>query len=267
MAIGNRTLGIIVGAAVVVLVAAGIYAWREGLFSGAPAAPPVAAAARPAPPPEAPAPEHHPVPEPGTAAEPLPLPPLAESDPVVRQSLAELFGQDVAERSFVRQNLVRRIVATIDNLPRDKLAIDLRPVAPPGGKFLVSGTEDAPVLDPRNFERYHAAVAAVAALDVRKLAAVYFRLYPLFQSAYEGLGYPSAYFNDRLIAVIDHLLETPEVPGPLELVQPRVSYEFADPDLESRSAGQKLLLRMGPDNAAIIKRKLRELRGALTAAR
>jgi hypothetical protein len=266
MAIGNRTLGIIVGSAVVVLAAAGFYAWREGLFGGAPSAPPVVAAPSP-PPPQAPAPEHHPVPEADNAAKPLPLPPLAESDAVVRQALAELLGQEVAERSFVHQNLVRRIVATVDNLPREKLANEMRPVPGVGGKFLVSGTEDAPVLDPRNFDRYHAAVAVVGGLDARKLAAVYFRLYPLFQSAYEALGYPSAYFNDRLIAVIDHLLETPEVKGPIELVQPRVAYEFADPDLESRSAGQKLLIRMGPANAAIVEGKLRELRSALTAAR
>jgi hypothetical protein len=37
-------------------------------------------------------------------------------------------------------------------------------------------------------------------------------------------------------------------------------YQFADSKLEELSAGQKLLLRMGPANAAIIKTKLRELR-------
>jgi hypothetical protein len=43
-------------------------------------------------------------------------------------------------------------------------------------------------------------------------------------------------------------------------------YTFADPALEARPAGQKLLIRMGPDNAAIIKAKLTELRTAITAA-
>jgi len=43
-------------------------------------------------------------------------------------------------------------------------------------------------------------------------------------------------------------------------------YTYADPGLESRSAGQKLLMRMGPDNAAVIKAKLTELRAAITAA-
>jgi len=63
--------------------------------------------------------------------------------------------------------------------------------------------------------------------------------------------------------VIDDLLKAPDVQGPIELVQPRVFYEYKDRDLEARSAGQKLLIRMGPANAAIIKAKLRELRGVL----
>jgi hypothetical protein len=262
----DRTLAIIVGAVALILAAGGFYAWREGLFASAPPPPPPPAVDAVPPGGAAPAaPEHHPVPPPEDAAQPLPLPALADSDALVRQTLAEVFGQETAEREFVRQNLVRRIVVTIDNLPRGKLTVEQRPVVPTGLKFLVTGTDDKPVIDERNFERYSAAVSAVAALDTRRLASAYFRLYPLFQSAYEALGYPSAYFNDRLIAVIDHLLDTPEMSGPIALIQPSVYYEFADPELESRSAGQKLLLRMGPANAGIIKRKLRELRAALTA--
>lgn len=78
------------------------------------------------------------------------------------------------------------------------------------------------------------------------------------------LGYPKAYFNDRLIEVIDHLLAAPEVPAQTKLVQPKVFYQFADPDLETRSAGQKILMRIGNENAARIKAKLREIRSELT---
>ncbi|HKE94098.1 MAG TPA: DUF3014 domain-containing protein, partial [Povalibacter sp.] len=90
--------------------------------------------------------------------------------------------------------------------------------------------------------------------------ALYKHFYPLFQQAYTELGYPDGYFNNRLVEVIDHLLETPEVTGPIRLTQPGVLYQFADPALEERSAGQKLLIRMGSDNAAALKLKLRELR-------
>jgi len=63
--------------------------------------------------------------------------------------------------------------------------------------------------------------------------------------------------------VIDHLLETPEVAAPIQLAQPKVLWEYADKGLESRSAGQKLLIRMGPANARVIKAKLREFRAEI----
>jgi hypothetical protein len=87
----------------------------------------------------------------------------------------------------------------------------------------------------------------------------------LFQQAYEELGYPGAYFNDRLVHAIDHLLATPEIAGDLALKQPRVLYEFADPQLEMLSAGQKAMLRIGPDNARRVKAKLRALRAEITS--
>ena len=115
-------------------------------------------------------------------------------------------------------------------------------------------------LEEANYERYRALVKLATSTDTKQLVAMYKRMYPLFQQAYVDLGYPEGYFNNRLVEVIDHLLETPEVDGPVKLVQPGVFYEFADPSLESRSSGQKLLLRMGRDNAASVKLKLREIR-------
>ena len=78
--------------------------------------------------------------------------------------------------------------------------------------------------------------------------ATYVQLYPLFQAAYQELGYPNGYFNDRLIQAIDDMLAAPDVAAP-KLAQPKVLYEFADPALENLSAGQKILVRMGPENA------------------
>jgi hypothetical protein len=87
----------------------------------------------------------------------------------------------------------------------------------------------------------------------------------LFQQSYQNLGYPNGYFNDRLVEVIDVMLATPESKGPIKLVRPNVMYTFADPALEARPAGQKLLIRMGPENAQAIKAKLTELRSVITA--
>jgi hypothetical protein len=100
-------------------------------------------------------------------------------------------------------------------------------------------------------------------LDSRRVVDAYVHMYPLFQNAYRELGYPKAYFNDRLILAIDNLLATPDVQGPILLAQPAVYYRYSDSRLEALSAGQKLLLRMGPENAAVIKKKLTELRKEL----
>jgi len=106
-------------------------------------------------------------------------------------------------------------------------------------------------------------VGIAEAIDAKKLVGVYVRLYPLFQQAYEELGYPGKYFNDRLIVVLDNLLDAPDIKEPVRLVQPKVFYLFADPDLEGRSIGQRILMRTGSKNEAIIKTKLREIRQEL----
>ena len=182
---------------------------------------------------------------------------------MVQDALTGALGKPTIETLLVPQNIVRHIVVTIDNLPRKKVAVDLRPVKPTAGQTVVSPQGDLLVLSEANFERYNTFARAVQAADVKSMVVVYKRLYPLFQQAYEDLGYPGKYFNDRLVEVIDHLLETPEVAPPIQLEQPRVFYTFADPGLESRSAGQKLLIRMGPANARAVKEKLRELRAAI----
>jgi len=116
-----------------------------------------------------------------------------------------------------------------------------------------------------NAARYAPYVQALERIDAKQLAGVYLRFYPLFQQAYEELGYPQAYFNDRLVASIDHVLAAPEPSVPPRLTQPKVLYEFEDPQLEALSAGQKAMLRMGPDNAQRLKAKLRALRAEITA--
>jgi hypothetical protein len=117
-----------------------------------------------------------------------------------------------------------------------------------------------------NATRYAPYLKTLQALDTAPLVALYVRNYPAFQQAYRDLGYPNGYFNDRLVDVIDHLLAAPEVQTPVTVLQPRVLYEYANPDLEARSAGQKALLRLGPEGERAAKAKLREIRRALTAA-
>jgi DUF3014 family protein len=194
------------------------------------------------------------------------LPALNSSDPVFLGAIEQLPGGDALRALLQPETLIRHIVATVDNLPRARLAVDLRPVHATPGPFLAVGDEQQATLDDHNAARYATAVAALRALDMHAVSKLYQHFYPLFQRAYEDLGYPHAYFNDRLVAAIDDLLATPKPAGPLALVRPKVFWEYADPELEARSAGQKLLLRMGNENAAIVRAKLRELRALVVTA-
>lgn len=201
----------------------------------------------------------HPIGDEADASKPLPA--LSDSDPAVNDSLSGLFGRSL-EPFLVPQNVIRHVVVTIDNLPRKKTAVQMWPLKPTPGEVVANGSEEL-TLSADNYARYAPLVKIVQGADAAQLAAMYKRFYPLFQEAYVDLGYPDGYFNDRLVEVIDHLLATPDVRGPIELTQPGVFYQFADASLEERSAGQKLLLRMGSENAAVIKAKLRQLREAV----
>lgn len=207
-----------------------------------------------------------PMPEvaPQSAAPAAPLPELDNSDAAFGEGLAALFGGRVSEL-MVTDRLVRRIVVTVDNLPGERLPWSWAPLRAVGGAFLVEEAEGGFVVAGANSARYQAYVRLVEAVPAQAAVALYSRFYPLFQRAYEELGYPSAYFNDRLVAVIDHLIAAPELAGPIRLVQPKVRYRFADERLEALSAGQKVMLRMGADNAARVKAKLREIRALLVA--
>ena len=256
----RRKLMWLVGAVVAAAIAAGGWYWYSGRAHPAAEAPPVHAVAPQPATSEAPS-IAHPVPGEGTGS--AALPPLNDSDPVVRDSLVGVFGRAPIEQFLVPQNIVRHIVVTVDNLPRHKVNVELRPVKPTAGQAVTAGRGEVTTLGEANFVRYAPLARVVQGTDVKTLAVVYERLYPLFQQAYEDLGYPGRYFNDRLVEVIDHLLQTPEVPAPIPVLQPKVFWEYADSSLESRSAGQKLLIRMGPQNARIIKAKLRDFRAEI----
>ncbi len=205
----------------------------------------------------------NPVPPAAAAASAKPLPPLNDSDSVVLAALDGLIGHPAVTRFLVPKNIIRRVVVTVDNLPRAKIAADLRPIQPTAGSTLVDRQGGITLLSARNYARYTPFVDVVSKLDVNSLAQLYFRLYPLFQQAYESLGYPGKYFNDRLVAAIDSLLATPTVSAPVTLVRPNVFWQYSDPKLEALPAGQKLLIRMGPQNAAIIEAKLRAFRALI----
>lgn len=229
-----------------------------------PTAPPAATVAAPAAPAQAevrPAEPAilYPVPEAETAQ----LPALDSSDKPMQDALVNYFGRQSVQQLFGLDSIVRHMVVTIDNLPRETMATRLLPTKPVRGAFLVNKTGAEPTIATANAARYLPYVELAKRTDAAQLVGIYTSFYPLFQAAYVELGYPKGYFNDRLVAVIDHLLAAPTADGPVRLTQPHILYKFADPQLENASAGHKIMMRMGSQNALVVKAKLREIRAEL----
>lgn len=249
---------------------AAYYYWQQSRDQPPPPAAQVEVAPAPAEQPAQPAEPaiRHPieVPPEQARAEPQEQPAAAPLDPdtVVRQALVAALGKSTVEQFFHPDAIVRRIVATVDNLPRKNAPVRMMPVKRVSGAFVTSDAAGVLTVAPENSSRYASYVSIVQAIDARRLVGVYAHLYPLFQRAYEDLGYPGRYFNDRLVEALDDLLATPELAQAPALTQTKVLYQFADPDLEARSAGQKIMLRMGSENAAMVKAKLREIRREVT---
>ncbi|MGQ0384372.1 MAG: DUF3014 domain-containing protein [Gammaproteobacteria bacterium] len=216
-------------------------------------------------------------PEPATvAAEPVATDETAARNPIespaddgsgqtAAERIAALVGSERFAAMFAPDDFIRNLVATVDNLPRPKIATRVIPARPPAGAFVAVGQEGNLVLGAANYARYTPWIGLLDALDADAVVELYRRLYPELQAAYESLGNPDGYFNDRVIEVIDHLLAMPEPPETIALSRPNVLYEFADPALEAESAGRKLLLRMGPGNAARVRMKLRDIRDRIAA--
>jgi hypothetical protein len=261
--IGSWLLGLVVLLAVAVLA---LYLNHKVQQRGTTAVPSAAVVQSPAPTSSVP---HHPIAQAAVpvAASTAALPPLGGSDEVVADALVALAGNGHVRDLLVSKQLVARIVATIDALPRRALGTLMLPARPPEGGFATAEADGRITMAAQNSDRYAPYIAVMKNVDPAALVAWYAHAYPLFQQAYQELGYPRGYFNDRLIEVIDDLLAAPELAEPASLQRVKSHYAFADPSLEALSAGQKLLLRTGPANEALIKAKLRAIRSMLIGTR
>lgn len=226
---------------------------------------------------EAPLEEPAPLPPPAEPAAPRVAHPIvADEAPVVATTTVDdsdkIFSDFVALLlkspqlpDFVYPDrMLRRFVATVDNLPRKEMSARLRPVRPVKGMFLAEKSDSGELhIAVENEARYERYIKALESIDVAAAARFYATHYALFQKAYRDLGYPEGNFNDRLFVAIDDMLAAPVVAQPISLVQPKVLYRYADADLEGRSAGQKIMLRMGSPNAVRVKAVLGRLRTEL----
>jgi len=132
------------------------------------------------------------------------LPLLEGSDPEVYRELAgTVRNADAADLKGViaPKDRIRRFVTTVKNVGEHKIARRHLPVRAAKGAFAVKRIPDGRlVIDKANYRRYTPYVELLEAVDAQKLAAVYKRLSPLFDQAYQELGYPRGKFERPLLA-------------------------------------------------------------------
>lgn len=188
------------------------------------------------------------------------LPLLDNSDQLIRDGVVSLSRHEGINAWLAPNELIRKFVAFVDSIASGQVAKDPVRILAPQGPFQVRQiSETVFELDEASYDRYNFFTEVVGSLDSRRAAEFYQLVNPMLQEAYEELGYPDQKFNDVVFKGIGRLLETPVINGQIRLVRPVVMYEFEDKRLESLSAAQKQLIRMGPKNSRALQVKLSEI--------
>ncbi len=191
------------------------------------------------------------------------LPALSESDVFAREALATLSQHPGLASFLLTDELVRKIVAAVDNIAEGENPARHFPYLAPEEKFDVVLRPPQVFLDPRSYHRYNVLASAFASMDAQGLATLYRNAKPLMEEAYVELGYQDQQFEDALRKAISILLQTPVVEGRITLRANSVNYTFVESRLAALSPAPKQLLRTGPENTKKVQSKLRELADAL----
>tara|TARA_R110002110_G_scaffold330339_1_gene541600 strand:- start:19651 stop:20514 length:864 start_codon:yes stop_codon:yes gene_type:complete len=193
---------------------------------------------------------------------------LEQSDAVLRETFtpptpdADDASQLIAT-ALAEDDLVQRTAGLVDGLSRGLVLQKALPLPQPETPFKTQEIDGLVIISPASYARYDHYAQAIAAVDADLVASTFHQLRPLLESAYAGLGYAPEEFDNALVRALDRILATPVVSEPLEVKRVEAVYQFTDPSLEQLSSVQKQLLRMGPDNAAVVKAKAAQLRAAL----
>lgn len=225
-----------------------------------PSAAPASAAQPEAPPAASPPSEIPPL---GGEPEPVDVPPLDESDPVVRM-LAQMLSANPTFLSWLASDdLIRSFTATVVKVAGGQSpSSHLRMMRPTAG-FAVRRHGGDVSMDARSYTRYAPIVTAISSVDAAAAARVYSTLKPRIDDAYRELGYTDS-FDRTLERAIVLLLMTPVPKEPIRLQRGEATeYLFADPALERLTSAQKHLLRLGPAQMRAVQASLRNVAAAL----
>jgi hypothetical protein len=196
--------------------------------------------------------------------EPDPLPGLNDSDRFVQAELGELDNANAVLRQLASAQTIRKFVVLVDGMSRGDIPDRDLPVTALQTEMTVNEQgENLFLLDPVSYNRFNLLVNTFAAIDSATIAEKLDEWDPLFESAYAELGYPDRTFDMALNQAIRNVLQARVPAGDILLTRPSVHYHFADPALESLTDLEKLLIRMGPENAATVQRKVRDISNRL----
>lgn len=199
----------------------------------------------------------------GTNAAAIDVPPLDQSDALVRELVKHITSNPRIVAWLASDGLIRTFTVAVQNIAEGTTpAARFRAVRPASGFETLSRGGDLHVA-PRSYQRYDDLADAAASIDAAGAARLYTTLKPRFEEAYRDLGFPDTSFDRTFERAIVSLLRTPESDGAARLEPKGIVYGFADPALEGLTAAQKQLLRTGPRNVRIIQASLRQIALAL----
>ena len=198
----------------------------------------------------------------GGAGEPMTLPPLDESDTLVRTLVQRLTESPAVLAWLPTNGLVRNFTVVVANIAEGPTPAKHLKVLRPSASFRIVSRNGSTFADPRSYDRYTTIADAMASVNPAAAARLYATLKPRIEDAHHDLGSADS-FDRTLERAIVALLATPAIDGSERLRPKGIGYGYTDERLESLTPAQKQLLRMGPRNVRVIKTKLREIAIAL----
>ncbi len=232
---------VLLGAVLVTAVGVGVWSFKEQLFGSKepPPAPVTDAGFAPA-----------------DSGETRPLD-MAEGDRLLR-SLAPTMTTSKELLSWLETGeIVKRIVTSVILMAQGRSPRSALPFLQLD-EFFKPKRLDQPKMDSATYARYDRFMRVVESVDASEAASIYLVLKPYLAAAFDAGAAPGENFEADLARSIG-LVSGVEVPRePIRLLPKGATYLFADPKLEALRPLQKHVLRLGPDHAASLQKKLKE---------